>query len=117
METAGKDLQGGDAETRRVAAAALGSARTPAKKAAASARAEKLKGIPLSDATRQKLSDKGKERWAAIRAAEASAPAVPKEKKRMGRPPKPVDPDAADAPKRGRGRPKKQDAQTSAQDG
>ena len=114
METAGKDLQGGDAETRRAAAAALGSARTPAKSAAAKLRNEKRKGVPLPEETRQKMSEAAKERWEKIREEKAAQAVVaapaPKEQKKMGRPRKPIDPEA---PKRGRGRPKKPDGAIS----
>jgi hypothetical protein len=116
METAGKELQGGDAEARREAARALGSARTPAKSAAAKLRNEKRKGVPLPEETRRKLSEAGKERWEKIRqekaAVAAASPPVVKERKPMGRP---RTTPAADpnAPKRGRGRPKKQDETTA----
>jgi hypothetical protein len=118
METTGKQLQDDGAEMRRDAARALGSARTPAKSAAAKRRNEARKGVPLAEETRQKLSEAGKLRWENIRAQKAAAaaanPAPPKAAKRMGRPPKPVDPDA---PKRPRGRPKKQDGEIQGQGG
>jgi len=118
MDTAGKDMRGPDASTRSEAARALGQARTPAKSAAAKIRAEKRKGVPLAEETRKKLSDAGKERWEKIRAekaaALAAAPPVVKERKPMGRPRKTVD---LDAPKRPRGRPKKQDTQQTGESG
>lgn len=119
MEAAGKNLQGGDAETRRAAAAALGSARTPAKKAAAVLRAEARKGIPLAPETRQKLSEAGKERWAAIREKKAAAAALlpPVEKRPPGRPRKEPAPSLETTPKRGRGRPRKETPQTTVPEG
>lgn len=103
-QPAGKQLQGGDAEARREAARAMGSARTPAKSEAAKRRNESRKGVPLSPETKQKLSEAQRLRWEEKRAAAASAGVVepPKEKGKPGRKPKPVDPNQ---PKRPRGRP------------
>jgi len=121
MEEAGKQIHDSSAEIRSAAARAMGQARTPAKIQAAQETAAARRGIPLTEEHREKIREKQIARWEKIREAKAASPgveAVPKEKKRMGRPPKPIDPNAVAAPKRGRGRPPKQGAgQSSAESG
>jgi hypothetical protein len=97
-----------DAEAeRREAAAKMGRAKTPAKIAAAQATAAARRGVPLSEEHKAKIADRARERWATVHAQ--AGPVQVAEKKRPGRPRKEI---APDAPTRGRGRPKKQDAPT-----
>jgi hypothetical protein len=107
MEAAGKHIRDDSEETRREAAAAMGRARTPAKIRAARETAAARRGVPLSEEHREKIRVAQEARWEKYRAEKAAAaaanPVPPKEPKRIGRPPKPVDPDAV---KRSRGRPK-----------
>ena len=58
--TSGGDLQGGDADTRRLAARMMGQASTNAKAAAARANGKKggrPKGIPASEETKRRISE------------------------------------------------------------
>jgi hypothetical protein len=115
METNGKQMQGGNAEARREAARALGSARTPAKSEAAKLRNESRKGVPLAPEIREKMRQAQLSRWEAIRAERQAQgldaePAT--EKRPPGRPRKAMSEEAV-APKRPRGRPKKTDAQSN----
>ena len=58
--TSGGDLQGGDADTRRLAARMMGQASTNAKAAAARKNGKmggRPKGIPASEETKRKISE------------------------------------------------------------
>jgi hypothetical protein len=88
----GKEMRDSDAQVRSEAARAMGRARTPAKQAAAVKRAEKRKGIPLSEERKEQIRQAQLLRWERYRAEKAaqaaSSPPVPK--RPVGRPKKAV---------------------------
>jgi hypothetical protein len=110
-------------ELIRQAMRVIGSRKTPRKTESSRANVaratEARTGQTLSEEHRAKLKAAQMARRERERVAQQAlgAEAVPTEPRRRGRPTKPIDPDQASAPKRGRGRPRKQDAQTSAQSG
>ena len=93
--TPGNDLQGGDDDARRAAAALMGKSRTDKKIAAARinvARAtDTLRGVPISEEHKAKLKVAQKERREREKQERAA-----------------LSPDTAPEPKRPRGRPSKQ---------
>ena len=110
-------------EERREAARALGSARTPRKTSTSSAAMTRIneqrraEGIP--EELREKLREKQQARRERERQAKEQAAALlpPVEKKRAGRPRKEPATCPETTPKRGRGRPRKDTPQTTAQEG
>jgi len=116
-EKHGAALHDADAERRKEAARALGSARTEKKIAAARAVAESRRGSKWTDEQKANLREVQRirrEREQAERIANGATLPEAKEKKAIGRPKKVQSADAAiigaDSPKRGRGRPRKSEA-------
>jgi hypothetical protein len=101
-------------EAIRQAMSIIGSRKTERKIESALENVAKANATPMTEERRERIRQAQSARRERERAEAAANPAPAKEPKRMGRPPKPRDPDAV---KRPRGRPKKQDGEIQGQGG